>query len=549
MDNNENNKKERNINIKKILYESVINNKGVPFSMITLFAAYWIQDVVFFGSFSKFTSDVPKFMENINFNQIALLIFPYILAEVLFYVNNIIVSHSIPQIELNVVEELTKQTLESIKTAKTIVNTNEYVMNLKKVIESKSVYYLFVSNVVPTILVTFGMVYYFAQCGTKIGIISMLIICIFLFVTVKMCSDSIYASYENEDAVNLMYDNIQDVMINSDLVITSNTIPKELDNMNIDKSYVYKTYLNSETTTSESSFHLRMLSLITIVILDMYAMYLYYNGEMKIDLVVSICTLSVIMLKYFNAMISRFRNSVGYIGKFYEIDDYFASFKIYDDQSDLQNLKISNGDIEFNNVTLNFGDKKIFDNFNFNIKGNTKVGIIGEMGKGKTTILKMLCGLLDYEGTILIDKQNIKKINYESVMQNIAYISQQPKMFNKNIYYNLSYGTNFTENDVNEFLAKLNFSDFFKLFPKGINTSVGKEGSKLSGGQKQLIAILRAMLQNKKIILLDEPTNSLDVQTKKIITELIKKINDKTVLIVTHDQSLLELFDDFIILK
>lgn len=122
-------------------------------------------------------------------------------------------------------------------------------------------------------------------------------------------------------------------------------------------------------------------------------------------------------------------------------------------------------------------------------------------------------------------------------------------MFNKNILYNLTYGSNFTELEIVNFIENLNFTDFFNLFPKGLKTNVDKDGQNLSGGQKQLIAIIRAMIQNKKIILLDEPTNSLDIQTKNIIVQLIKKIKNKTILIVTHDQTILELFDDFIILK
>lgn len=537
------------VNLKKILYESVTKNKGIIMSIITLFTAYWIQDVVFFGSFSKFTADVPKFMKNMSFTSIMGLIFPYIIAEFLFYINNIIVSYAIPEIELSVVEGLTKETLKSVKTAKTIVNTNEYIMNLKKVIESKSVYYLFVSNIVPTFLIAIGMIYYFSQCSFKIGAIVLAIMVMFIYVTMELCKSSVYASYENEDAVNILYDNIQDVMANSDLVVTSNAIDKEATNIGNDKKTVYDTYLSSEITSSEASFKLRLLSLSMVFLLDFIAMYLYYSGQMELELVISICTMSIIFLKYFNASVSRFRNTVGYIGKFYEIDDYFAKFKIFNEQELNKDLVLTTGNIEFKDINLDFEGKNIFSSFNFKVKGGIKVGIIGDMGTGKTSILKMLAGLINYSGEILIDGQDIKKCNYNSVMKNIAYISQQPRIFNKDIYYNLSYGTNKTEKDVDKYLNQINFSEFFNLFPKGIRTVVGKEGSKLSGGQKQLIAIVRALLQNKSIILLDEPTNSLDVQTKKIIADLILKIKNKTILIVTHDQSILDLFDDFIILK
>lgn len=541
--------KNKNINIKNILYNAVSNNKGISMSMTTLLIAYFLQDVVFFGTFSKFTSDVPKFVDNLSVKSVMAIIFPYIIAELLFYINNIIVSHSIPQIELEVVEEITKKTLESIKTSNTTINTNEYIMNLKKVMESKSVYYLFVSNVVPTILVMLGMIYYFMSSNTKIGMIVVLLMILFMYTAINICMSSVFASYANEDAINMYYDNIQDVMGNSDVVVTSNCIEKEVNNLGTDKTKVYNTYLDSETISSEGSLNLRLLSIGMATILDALAIYMYMNKTMNIELVTSICITSVIFLKYFNSLVSRFRNTVGYIGKFYEIDDYFASFKIGDTTKLTKQLDITYGDIDMKNINLTLGNKKVLDNFNFKIKGGTKVGIIGDMGSGKTSLLKIILGLLPYTGTITIDEQNLKQCDYGSIMKHIVYIPQHPKMFNKDVYYNISYGTNKTESEVNDFLKQLNFFEFFNEFPNKLKTSVGKEGKNLSGGQKQLIAIIRSLLQNKSILLLDEPTSSLDVQTKEIIVNLIKQIKGKTILVVTHDQTLLPIFDDFIIVK
>lgn len=536
------------INLKKILYKSIVDNNGILPSLVILLTAYWLQDVVFFGTFSKFTSNVPEFVKNLTFGSAMAIILPYIVAETLFYINNVIVSHSIPKIELEVVEELTQKTLESLQATKKTINTNEFIMNLKKVIESKSVYYMFVSNVVPTLLVSIGLVYYFAIADKKYGIIIFLLMMVFAYVAYNLFSHSISATYTNEDTINLYYDNIQDVISNSDLVITSNTTQKELETLSKDKLNVYKSYLNSEVTSSEGSFGSRLLSLGFVILLNSIAIYLYANKKMEIEILSSICITSVIFLKYFNTLVSRFRNTVGYIGKFYEIDDYFSQFKLTKTNPN-KILTITNGDIYFSNISLKIGDKQILKDFNFKIKGKSKISIVGDMGSGKTTLLKMMCGLIDYEGNIFIDDQNLKDCSHESVINQIAYIPQHPKMFNKDIYYNISYGTNKTEQDVANFLKNLNLNYFFKMFPSGISSKVGKEGSKLSGGQKQLVAIVRALLQDKSIILLDEPTSSLDAQTKSTIIDLIKQIKGKTVLVITHDQSILPMFDDFIVMK
>ena len=95
-------------------------------------------------------------------------------------------------------------------------------------------------------------------------------------------------------------------------------------------------------------------------------------------------------------------------------------------------------------------------------------------------------------------------------------------------------------------INEMNLTDFFNSFPNKLHTSVGKEGANVSGGQKQYIALMRALLQNKKILLLDEPTSSLDVDAKKILIDVIKKIKNKTIIISTHDPELVHIFDTVI---
>lgn len=542
----ENNKK--HINLKSIVYDSMCKNKEILLSFIVILVAYWAQDVVFFGKFSKFTSNVPKFIENINLQTVMSIIIPYTISELLFYLNNTIVSYTIPKIELDIIQKLTQETLESIQSAKTKINTNEYIMNLKKVLESKSVYYLLVTNIVPTILVAIGIIYYFVSSNTNMGIVILLILMVFACIVISLLEKSIEMTHINESTIGNYYDNIQDVIVNSDIVMTSNTKNQENENLAKNKNIVYQNYLSSELESTENSFSLRLLSLVTVIILDAIAIYMYTIGKMNVETVTSICLLSVIFLKYFNTFVGRFRNTVGYIGKFNEIDEYFSQFEIVDNKSQ-NNLKVTEGEIEFSKINLTYNNRTILENFNFKIKGNTKVCIIGNIGSGKTSLLKMICNLIEYDGNIFVDKQNLKNCTHESIIDEIAYIPQHPKMFNKTILYNIKYGTNKTDEEVAKLIKDMELEKFYTLFSHNLTSSVGKEGYKLSGGQKQLIAITRALLQNKKIILLDEPTSSLDSLTKSHIVNLLKKIKNKTLLVVTHDKTILDIFDESIVIK
>jgi ABC-type multidrug transport system fused ATPase/permease subunit len=540
---------ERSINLKNIIYSSLKENDKIILSIISVFTAYWLQDIVFPDVFSKFTTNVPEFIQNLSMSNVFGLLFPYLVAELLFYINNIIVADAIPNIELNIVKKITDETFESLKTSKQQINVNEYTMNLKKIIESKAIYYLVISYIVPTILVGLGMIYYFMRADLKMGLLSCLIMAIFMYITITFQQNTIKSSYENEDEINLFYDSIHDVVSNYDTVITSNTKDNEMIDLNNKKQLVKYKYTGSELKSTQSTFNLHLMSLATAVILNGFSFKLYIDGKLNKESLVTTAVTSILFMQYYNSTIVKFKNTIGHIGKFYEVSDYFDKFKIRENQSN-DIFSMGKGNITFKNISLKYEDKLILDNFSYDVTGGNKIGIVGKVGSGKTSLLKMIAGLLDYDGNVYIDGQNIKKYDYNSIMEYVAYIPQHPKMFNNTIFYNITYGVNCDMAQLISFLQSINFLNFFEMgFKNGFDTQVGKEGTKLSGGQKQIIAILRALLKNKKILLLDEPTSSLDPETKKMVISLLNNIKNKTLLIVSHDQDINKIFDKVITFK
>jgi ABC-type bacteriocin/lantibiotic exporter with double-glycine peptidase domain len=250
-------------------------------------------------------------------------------------------------------------------------------------------------------------------------------------------------------------------------------------------------------------------------------------------------------MQYYDSTIDHLKRTVPQIGKFYELEEYFKKFKILKNKN-INKININNNKIIFKNVTVKYDKNIILDNISLEIKENSKTGIMGQIGKGKTTILKIIAGLVNYIGLVEIDNKNLKNYEYDSIIKYVGYASQHAKLFNKDIYYNLTYGTNKSEKDIWKILKQLNLDKFYNNFPNKLKTLVGKDGSKLSGGQRQIILITRILIQNKKIILLDEPTSSLDSNIKKLMIDLLKNIKNKTLIIVTHDNDLIELFDEII---
>lgn len=552
---------QESINLKQLLKNAILDKKIILFSIIPLFTSYWLQDVVFSKSFGTFIATIPTFVESMSTKSVIKLLLPYLVSHTLFYINDMIIANSFPVVELRVIKEITDKTIESIKQSKIPINTNEFIMNLKKILDIKNVYFLMVSYIIPTIFGAFALLYYFSACGKKPTIFLFTVMFIFLFITTKLELDCINKAHDNQGSLNDLYDHINDIMLNLDTVITSNSKQKELDELKEFENTSRKKYICSENNANNTAFKLRMISLGFTIMVEAIAIYMYKQKVINTSTLMTISLLALMFMEYYNSAIYKVKNMLQHIGKFTEIDKYFATFPtpilepfpLTSTHKPVRShalalaptltLTPTKGTITFQNINLKRDDKIVFKNFNLKIDGGTKVGIKGEIGCGKTTLLKMVANLVPYNGTIYIDNQPINRCTHESLCKNIVYIPQHPKLFNKTIMYNLNYGSNYTEAQIWNKIKTLNLTSFFDSFPQKLQTPVGKEGSKLSGGQRQFLALIRALIQDKKIILLDEPTSSLDSKVKELFIELIEDVKDKTIVMTTHDDQILFLFD------
>lgn len=216
-------------------------------------------------------------------------------------------------------------------------------------------------------------------------------------------------------------------------------------------------------------------------------------------------------------------------------------------------LVITQGNIEFKNVTFAYKpESPVFYDLNFSIRGKSKIALIGCSGAGKTTIAKLIMGLYDIKkGEILIDNQNISKIQTSSLRANVAMLTQEPTLFHRSIWENISYGCPYTSQEQIIQAAKAALChDFIVKLKEGYNYIVGEKGDKLSGGERQRIAIARTLLKNAPILILDEPTSALDPLTRTAIYDnLIEFSQNKTIIIIAHTYSFLEKVDKILIIK
>ena len=218
----------------------------------------------------------------------------------------------------------------------------------------------------------------------------------------------------------------------------------------------------------------------------------------------------------------------------------------------LNKIAINNSEISFKNISFGYhSNRPIINNISFDLKKGKSLAIVGPTGAGKSTISKLLFRFYDpSKGEILINSKNIKNYEQESLRQIIGIVPQDTVLFNDTIYYNISYGKpGSTREEIINAAKIAGIHNFIESIPEQYNTIVGERGLKLSGGEKQRVAIARTVLKNPSIFFFDEATSALDSSTEKEIIQNLEKISEgKTTLIIAHRLSTVSKADNIIVI-
>lgn len=220
------------------------------------------------------------------------------------------------------------------------------------------------------------------------------------------------------------------------------------------------------------------------------------------------------------------------------------------DKPHAQNLNISSGEIVFDNVSFQYGEKQLFENKQVKIGGGEKVGLVGFTGAGKSTFVNLILRFFPlHGGKILIDGQEIADVTLQSLRRQIALIPQDPVLFHRTLRENICYGKpEATEEEILRAAKLAHCDEFIRNIPKGYEAKVGERGTKLSGGEKQRVAIARAMLIDAPILILDEATSSLDSVTERYIQDSLDKLMEKrTTIVIAHRLSTLSRMDRILV--
>ena len=211
-----------------------------------------------------------------------------------------------------------------------------------------------------------------------------------------------------------------------------------------------------------------------------------------------------------------------------------------------------NHDIRLKGVRFSYDGKiDVLENANLSIRDGEKIAVVGASGAGKSTVAALIARFHDVnEGEVLIGGKNVKSIRYETLLQNISLVFQKTFLTRDSVFDNIRMGKNASLTEVREAARKAQIDDFIMSLPDGYDTKVGSYGSRFSGGEKQRIAIARAILKNAPILILDEATSAADPENQMEIDKAIKNLcKGKTVIIIAHRLSVVGMCDRVLVVE
>jgi len=404
----------------------------------------------------------------------------------------------------------------------------------------------FISTLIPNLSILLVVFIYFMYNNYKFGIIFLICNIIILSFTYYTINIMVPHQINCEDNIYITESSITEILNNFNKIIFRGYFKKESDNLKKITDDVLNVHYNFYDKLRNYNIIINILVFASIFILVFYLINMYTNKNIDITIFIAFFTILLLYRDTILVSIQQIPEYIDFKGRYDYLTNIFSSIQSYEEKDTIKKQNLNFDIIKIENLSFGYTNTKIINNLNLEIKLMNIIGITGISGKGKSTIAKLIIKMYNYNGNIKIDNINIKDIDTNYIRNNIIYVNQDTKLFDKNIHENLFYGC--TDSDcLNKFDKIMQFPNIKKLFSNlDFDKKVGFSGENLSGGQKQVINIINGLVIPSKIIILDEPTNSLDNELKKDVISMIKyfKQYKKCIIIISHDKEIFPIFDN-----
>jgi|TARA_Y100000389_G_C17470170_1_gene529711 ATP-binding cassette, subfamily B, bacterial len=502
--------------------------------------------VLFFGEALKYLIDYGFAKKDQKFLNIILISFfiAVIILAIAGYFRSYIVNSVAEKVIANLRSKIYNHIINVSAQYFEIHKTGDVISRLT--VDTVVLYNIISSNIsffLRNLILFFGGIIFLFLTNIKLSMISIALIPIAISPIIIMGGSIKFLSLRLQEAIADMGSHIEETINGVKTVQSFSCEKKESDN-----------FLNYATKTLKISItKIRKKSLLIAVVIAMsfsaVGVVLWFGGMMVINNNMSSGDLSSFI--FYSIIISTSLVSMSQISGQLQTASAAARriFDIIEVESPVKentkNIQKFNQKITIHFQDVNFSypsvkDKLIINNFNLEIKPNDKISIVGISGCGKSTLLQLLLRFYDISnGKISLNNIDIRDLSFESLRQNFSYIAQDPFIFSGTIYENIIYGSHETSKDIiNKLIDDTPTLSFIKSMPEGIDSYVGEKGIKLSGGEKQRIAIARAIINKAPILLLDEATSSLDNENEALVLETLSKMaENKTIITVAHKLS------------
>jgi len=520
-----------------------------------------IEMIVLSDLFTKFTTAINDLAYNESITTLWKMTAVYIFIDVAYMLGNYFDKIYYPKLEkfirFKLIDVIFKHNEENYDKEDI---SNHIIKTLKIPNTATSFTSIFVYWILTFILTTIMIIGYICYVNLGIGLLTLSIFTVFFVFYYFMLIKTKATSSEREHEENALFLYIDDVLSNSLSVITSKKIDDEKVYLNSKHNVYDDTHGRHLWRNSKGSFLLSMFGSALLVIFVYVLLMLYKKKKINSSDTIKLIIIILFFVKYVKTTSQQSMMVITEYGKLCENETNLRKLIVkkgdHEPAHSMEEDISITGNIEFRNVSFQYPvhtdvtpqlpplSSKILDNVSFKIKSRDRVAIIGTNGSGKSTIIKLMCGFFKpTEGQILFDGVDIQEIGRPHIRSNISLVSQKVVLFNRSILDNICYGTNIPKEEVIKTLDRLKIMDVFKKLPEGLDTMAGSRGEKLSGGQRQIVYILRSYLSNKPITIMDEPTAAVDAFHKNYVLQMIHEMSKKTTLIVvTHDPTIVATF-------